>query len=98
MNVDWKGMTRSLMMTIRKRRMMFVGQVARKGGLGKLVLEGKINGKRQHGKRRLNSMEGKASAAGCGRVEALRRAGDRIGFRGMVATSLTGHLKKRRGS
>ena len=45
-----------------------------------LVLEGKVAGKRQIGKRRLNFMEGGgwglASAVGCGAVNVLRRAAD----------------------
>ena len=35
-----------------------VGHVMRKGGLAKLVLEGKVAGKRQRGRRRLNFMGG----------------------------------------
>ena len=72
-------------MIIRRRRIRFASHIVRKGGIEKLVLGGRINGKRQRGRMRLNYVEGKASAAGCGGVEALRRAGDRIGFRSMVA-------------
>ena len=79
------GMPRSLMVTIKRRQLKFVGHVVRKGGFQKLVLEGKINGKRQPGRRRLNYMEGLASATGCSAVEILRQAGDRDGFRRMVA-------------
>ena len=65
-------MTRSLMVTIRRRKIRFVGHVVRKEGPEKLVFEGKINGKRQRGRRRLKYMEGLASAAGCDAVELLR--------------------------
>ena len=40
-----------------------VGHVMRKGGLAKLVLEGKVAGKRQRGRRRLNFMGG--AGIGC---------------------------------
>jgi len=76
---------RSLLVTIRKRQLRFVGHVERKGGLEKLVLEGRIEGRRSRGRRRLNYMGGLSLAAGCGAVDVLRRTGDRIGFRDMVA-------------
>ena len=78
-------MTRSLMVTTRRRQLRFVGHVVRKEGFKKRVIEGKINGKRQGGRRRLNYMEGLTSATGCGVVELLRRVGDRAGFREVVA-------------
>ena len=46
------GMERSLLVTVRRRQLRFVGHV-RKGGLEKLVLEEKINGERQRGGQRL---------------------------------------------
>ena len=73
------------MVTIGRRQLRFVGHVVRKEGLEKLVLEGKINGKRQRERRRSNYMEGLASATGYGAVELLRRAGVRAGFREVVA-------------
>ena len=78
-------MARNLVMTIRKRQLRFVGHIERKRGLEKLVLEGKIKGKRQRGRKRLDYMEGLALAAGCGAVDVLRRVGDRVGFRDLVA-------------
>ena len=62
------GMTRSLMVTMRRRQLRFVGHVVRKKGFEKLVLEGKISGKRKRGRRSLNYIEGLASATGCGAV------------------------------
>ena len=41
----------------------------RKGGLEKLVLEGKINGKRQRGRQRLKYLEGLALTAWYGTVD-----------------------------
>ena len=79
------GMERDLLVTIRKRQLKFVGHIMRKGGLEKLVLEGKVAGTRQRGRRRLNFIGGLASAVGCSAVEVLRRAADRTGFRNMIA-------------
>ena len=83
--LEMVGMTRSLMVTIGRRQLRFVGHAVRMEGLEKLVLEGKINEKKQRGRRRLNYVEGQASATGCGAVELLRWEGDRAGFREMVA-------------
>ena len=52
---------------------------------GKLVLEGKIEGKRQRGRQRQKYLDGLAFAAGCGAVDNLRRAGERADFKQMVA-------------
>ena len=79
------SLLRSLVMTIRKRQLRFVGHVERKGGLEKLVLEGKIKGKRQRGRKRLDFMEGLALAAGRSAVTVLQQTGDRVGFKNMVA-------------
>ena len=83
--LEMVGMERSLVMTIRKRQLRFVGYLERKGGLEKLVLEGKIKGKRQRGRKRLDFMEGLALAAGCSAVTVLQQTGDRVGFKNMVA-------------
>ena len=80
------GMERRLLVAIRRRQLKFAGHVIRKGGLEKLVLEGKINGKRQRGRQRLKYLEGLASATGYGgAVDILRRADGRASFRHMVA-------------
>ena len=57
----------------------------RKGGWEKLVLEGKINGKRQRGRQRLKYLEGLASATEYGAVDILWWADDHTGFKHMVA-------------
>ena len=67
-------------MTIRRRQLRFVGHVLRKGGLEKLVQEGKINGRRQRGRQRLKFLEGLAFATGCNAMDVLRRADDRAGL------------------
>ena len=43
---------RSLMKTIRKRQMKFMGHVYRKGGMEQLSMTGKIEGKRSRGRQR----------------------------------------------
>ena len=48
----------------------------RKGGLEKLMLEGKINGKRQRGRQRLQYLEGLTLATEYGAVDILQRADD----------------------
>ena len=63
------GMEGSLLVTIRRMQLRFVGHVVRKGGLEKLVIEGKINGKRQRGRQRLKYVEGLALTAGCDAVD-----------------------------
>ena len=79
------GLERSLLVIMRRRKLRFVGHVVRKGGLEKLVLEGKINGKRQKGRLRLKYLGGLALTAGCGALDILRRADDRSGFKYMIA-------------
>ena len=83
--LEMVNMIRDLLITIRQRQLRFVGHVARKNGIEKLVLEGKVAGQRQRGRRRLNFMGGLASAVGCSAVEVIRRTGDRNGFRRMIA-------------
>ena len=61
------AMRRSLLATIRKRQLKYAGRSVRKGRIAKLVLEGKIPGKRQRGRRR-NFLGGLASDVGCGEV------------------------------
>ena len=65
------GMERSLLVVIRRRQLQFVGQVVRKGGLEKLMLEVKIGGKRQRGRQGLRYLEGLELAAGCGVLDIL---------------------------
>ena len=43
-------MERSLLIIIGKKQLNFVGHVARKEGLERLVMEGKIQGRRQRGR------------------------------------------------
>ena len=81
--LDMVGIERSLLVAIRKRQLKFVGHVVRNEGLEKLVLEGKINGKRQQGRQLLKYLEGLVLATGCGAI--LQWAEDHADFRHMVA-------------
>ena len=50
--LDMVGLKKELIMNIRKRILRFVGHVERNSGLGKLVLEGKVNNTRLRGRKR----------------------------------------------
>ena len=75
-------MERSLPVTVRQLRV--VEHVMNRGRLEKLVLEGKIKGRRQRGRQRLKYLEGLAFAAGYDAVDFLWWASDHAGFRHMV--------------
>ena len=77
-------MQRCLIPAIRQRQLSFVGHIVRKAGIEKLVMEGKIEGRKQRGRPRLAFLEGLAVEAGCGTVELLRQVGDRTGCRKMI--------------
>lgn len=51
------GTTRSLIKTIRKRQMTFLGHVYRKNGIESLAVCGKISGRRDRGRQRLTYVE-----------------------------------------
>ena len=51
----------------------------------KLVIEGKIEGKKQRGRQKLAFLDGTALGAGCYVMEMLRQAGNRTGCRIMTA-------------
>ena len=50
--LEMAGMKRSLLNTIRKRQMKFMGHVYRKGGIEHLSITGKIEGKKSRGRQR----------------------------------------------
>lgn len=78
-------MKRSLLTTIGHETTEFFGSCIEEEGVEKLVLQGKIERKRERGRQWLKYMDGLASMVGCKVVEVLQCAGDRIGFRNMVA-------------
>ena len=76
---------RSLMTTIRKRQLQFVGHIVREGGLEKVCLEGKIEGKRLRGKPRQKFLDGLVLVTSTDTIDMLHRAQNRSGFRSLVA-------------
>ena len=83
--LELAGTGRSLLTTIRKRQLQFIGHTIRKNGIGKLAIEGKINGKRARGRQRLEYMKSLALATGTTVRNILRLSQDRVGFRRLVA-------------
>ena len=72
-----------------------MGHVVRKGGLEKLVLEGKMDGRRSRGRKGQNYMEGLALAAGCGALDVFAACGrwGRFQAHDSHRKPLTRHLK-----
>ena len=79
---------RSLLKTIRKRQMEFLGHVCRRRGLEFLSLTGKVEGKRDRGKQRITFLDSLCNSATGGRSKGLnflRLSDDRDVWRGMIA-------------
>ena len=79
---------RSLLKTIRKRQMEFLGHVCRRRGLEFLSLTGKVEGKRDRGKQRLTFLDSLCNSATGGQSKGLnflKLSDDRDVWRGMVA-------------
>ena len=79
---------RSLLKTIRKRQMEFLGHVCRRRGLEFLSLTGKVEGKRDRGKQRITFLDSLCNSATGGQSKGLnflKLSDDRDVWRGMVA-------------
>ena len=79
---------RSLLKTIRKRQMEFLGHVCRRRGLEFLSLTGKVEGKRDRGKQRITFLDSLCNSATGGQskgLNILKLSDDRDVWRGMVA-------------
>ena len=79
---------RSLLKTIRKRQMEFLGHVCRRRGLEFLSLTGKVEGKRDRGKQRITFLDSLCNSATGGQSKGLnflKLSDDRNVWRGMVA-------------
>ena len=79
---------RSLLKTIRKRQMEFLGHVCRRRGLEFLSLTGKVEGKRDRGKQRITFLDSLCNSATGGQskdLNFLKLSDDRDVWRGMVA-------------
>ena len=84
----WKrwGYQRSLIKTIRKRQMKFLGHIYRKDGIEKQVLWSKIEGKRGKGRQRntfINSLNNYATDGTITNAELIRKTEDREVWRAM---------------
>ena len=82
---------RMLMKTIVKRQQKFVGHIIRKDGLEKLVLSGKIEGKRDRGRQRITYMNVLSSWAKKSTGELFHLADDKQKWKNMVADVLEGY-------
>ena len=79
---------RSLLKTIRKRQMEFLGHVCRRRGLEFLSLTGKVEGKRDRGKQRITFLDSLCNSAAGGQSKGLnflKLSDDRDIWRGMAA-------------
>ena len=79
---------RSLLKTIRKRQMEFLGHVCRRRGLEFLSLTGKVEGKRDRGKQRITFLDSLCNSATGGQSKGLnflKLSDDRDVWRGMAA-------------
>ena len=79
---------RSLVKTIRKRQMEFLGHVCRRRGLEFLSLSGKVEGKRNRGKQRITFLDSLCNLATGGQSKGLnflKLSDDRDVWRGMTA-------------
>ena len=79
---------RSLLKTIRKRQIEFLGHVCRRRGLKFLSLTGKVEGKRDRGKQRITFLDSLCNSATGGQSKGLiffKLSDDRDVWRGMAA-------------
>ena len=88
---------RRLLENIRKRQIEFIGHISRHQCLEKLVLEGKIEGKRSRGRQRMSYLDSLRPVTHCNATtEILQMAQDRQEFRDMVAHVRIWHGTTRR--
>ena len=86
--IERGNVQRSLLKTIRKRQMEFLGHVCRRRGLEFLSLTGKVEGKRDRGKQRITFLDSLCNSATGGQSKGLnflKLSDDRDVWRGMVA-------------
>ena len=78
---------RSLIKTIRKRQMLFLGHVCRTKDIERLMLTGKIEGRKSRGRQRLKYMDSLRGyiAQEHTNEEILEKAGNRESWRTLVA-------------
>ena len=78
---------RSLVKTIRKRQLEFLGHICRKNGIEKQMLCGKIEGRRSRGRQQtayIESLNKYTTRNSISNAELIRRTNDREAWRAMV--------------
>ena len=85
------GYNRSLLLTIRRRQLSFLGHVIRKEGLEELALTGKVQGRKGRGRPRGTYMKSMAAYTNKSVVQLLRAAKDRDLWKNMTANVLREH-------
>ena len=83
------GAKQTLLATIRKRHLQFLGHVLRKQELEELALTGKIEGKRARGRQRLTFISILSCWMKTSELEILRAAKDRKVWKPMAVKVLT---------
>ena len=81
------GKERELIKTIKKRKLEYLGHIMRgeKYRLLRLILEGKVKGKRSVGRRRVSWLHNLREWYGCGSADLFRAAADRNVIADMVS-------------
>ena len=89
--------TRTMMSTIRRRQVRFVGHISREKGLEKVCLEGKLEGNKGRGRPRQSFMNGLTLATGMDSSTLLHKAHKSEWFQetGRQRQSLTRYTKKK---
>lgn len=79
------GYTRELVSNIKKKKLRYLGQVARKNdSLEKLIIEGMVEGKRRRGRPRKTSIDDVIQWTGLSVKEMIRLAKERTQWRNIV--------------
>ena len=85
--MEMTGYKRSLLRTIRKRQMKFLGHTCRKNGIETQILCGKIEGRKSRGRQRttyIDSLNNYATKKTISNTELIRRTNNREAWRAMV--------------
>ena len=81
------GTTRTLINTIRRRQLKFLGHVMRQQNMENLVMTGKIEGRRSRGRPRQKYLDclGNGFVEKRTPIQLIRETADRAGWRAMIA-------------
>ena len=86
--LEMRNSKRSLITTIKKRKLQYFRHLIRQNGIQGLLLEGKIEGKRGHGRPRTIWMDSIKDWTGLKYGERVQRAEDWKEWRSMIANLL----------